>query len=347
MELKAGYTREGSSETYLGLTEADFRGNPLSRYPASQPDLLRARHRQLQLRWFVRPSEMLDLTTTAYYNGFHRHWYKIQSVNGSGISNVLDRPDGYGDELGILRGNESGDDALRVRANNRDYWSRGLQSVMGINVGTGLLRNRMELGVRVHQDSEERFQHEDGYRMVGGRMVLTSSGVPGSQSNRVSLADAFAFYLHDEIGVGGWTLSPGVRFETVDLVRRDYAAGDPDRATPSQIRENGISAWIPGVGATRVLMPSAHIFAGIHRGFGPPGPGASAEARPEESVNYEAGVRVRTRGLAIQATAFYSDYGNILGKETLATGESGVGDTHNGGSVDVQGLEGSGDYDLA
>ena len=136
LELKVGYTDEESSATYLGLTDADFAVNPLHRYPASASDLMTAEHSQVQLRHFwVRGS--VDITTTVYRNDFARNWYKLQSVLGEGISSVLDAPDQYASALAVLRGGGSDPDALRVRANNRDYYAQGVQSTVGIENADG------------------------------------------------------------------------------------------------------------------------------------------------------------------------------------------------------------------
>jgi Fe(3+) dicitrate transport protein len=62
-------------------------------------------------------------------------------------------------------------------------------------------------------------------------------------------------------------------------------------------------------------------------------------------VNYEMGARFRRGGLHLQGVGFFSDYGNILGRATLATGESGTGDLFNGGDVGVLGVELSGEWD--
>ena len=342
VELKLGYTDEESSETYLGLTDADFAVNPLQRYPASAADLMKAEHSQIQLRHFwVRGA--VDVTTTMYRNDFTRNWYKLQSVLGTGISSVLGAPDQNASALAVLRGAGSEPDALRVRANNRDYYAQGVQSTVG------LARNvhSLELGVRFHRDQEDRFQWEDAFQMLGGDMTLTTAGDPGSQSNRVSSADAVAFFLQDEIDLGRLVVSPGVRFEHIDFTRTDYAGDDPGRSAPTRVRKNQVDAWIPGVGFSYRATPALNLFWGAHKGFGPPGPGASEATRPESSANYELGGRWRDSGLAAQASAFYSDYTNVLGRVTLATAEDGTGEAFNGGEVAVVGIEASVDYDIA
>lgn len=345
LELKLGYSAEVSDETYLGLTDSDFAARPLLRYPASRFDRMDNDHQQIMLRHFVRPGGVFDLTTTIYRNDFARNWYKLQSVTGVGIANVLDDPGENAAALAILKGGESEADALKVRANNREYFARGVQSTLGISGAVGATTHGVELGVRFHQDQEDRFQWEDGFRMTGSEMILTSHGTPGSQSNRVSEAEAVAVYLQDEIGWGKLTLTPGVRWETIDFTRTDYGEQDPDRTSPAKVRENHVSAVIPGIGATYEIRPWMVAFGGVHKGFGPPGPGADAQTDAEESVSVELGARARRHGLALQLAGFASDYSNILGRATLAIGESGAGELFNGGAVDVRGIEAAVEYD--
>ena len=342
LELKLGYTDEESAETYLGLTDVDFTVNPLYRYPASESDVMKAEHSQIQLRHFWTRGAV-DVTTTAYRNDFLRNWYKLESVLGTGISKVLDAPDENAPALAILRGEGSDPDALRVRANNREYFAEGVQSTVGLGLG----RHELELGIRFHRDQEDRFQWEDAFQMQGSTMVLTTPGEPGSQSNRVSSADALAFFVQDEGELGRLIVTPGVRFEHINFARTDYASDDPARTEPTRVRENRVNAWIPGIGLSYRAAPALNLFWGVHKGFGPQGPGAAEATRPESSVNYEFGGRWRNSGLAAQASAFYSDYTNILGRATLATAEAGTGEAYNGGDAAVAGVEVSVDYDFA
>jgi Fe(3+) dicitrate transport protein len=346
LELKLGRTSEVSDETYLGLTESDFRIAPFRRYQASQLDDFDADHEQVQLRHVLRPSGRFDVTTVAYRNDFHRNWYKLQDVGGKDLAEILGEPDAFAGELAVIRGANSEPGALRVRANNRDYYGRGVQSVMGVLLGAGAVEHELEVGLRYHEDQEDRFQHDDRYQMLDGEMILTAEGAPGSQANRVSDARAWAFFLQDQVSLGRWILTPGMRYETIDFTRTDFAADDPERKGTPAVLENGVDVLIPGAGASFAATSELSFFGGVHRGFGPPGPGADQETKAEESVNYELGSRYERGVLNAQVAGFYNDYENILGRATLATGESGSGDLFNGGAVKVIGLEVSAEADL-
>lgn len=339
LEVKLGKTKQVSDETYLGLTDEDFRADPLRRYAGSQQDVFRSDHEQYQVRHFVGLTPEIDVTTVAYRNDFSRNWYKLQSINAINISSILDDTEKFATELDIARGAASDADAMKVRANARTYYGQGVQSVVGWRPRIGATRNLFEFGVRYHADQEDRFQHEDGFRMVDGAMLLTSSGRPGSQSNRVSDARAWAFFVQDQIDWGRWSFNPGVRVEAIELVRTDYAADDPGRTAPTRVRTNDLAVAVPGLGVGYDVSSELRLFGGVHKGFGPPAPGSSEFTEAEKSVNYEVGMRYERGALGVDLTGFFNDYSNLLGADTLSSGGTGSGDLFNGGDVDVIGIE--------
>jgi Fe(3+) dicitrate transport protein len=346
LELKLNRYDELSDETYLGLTDADFRATPLRRYAASQEDVLEARQSQVQLRHFLRPTRWLDITTVAYRNDVFREWYKLQSVMGRGLNAVVSDPDAHAAELAVLRGADSPENALRIRSNHREYVAQGIQTTLGLRFGALGARHDIEIGVRYHEDSEDRVQQEDAYTMTGGRMVITAAGAPGTQENRLGQARARAFFVQNHMTMGPVTLTPGVRHESIEFTRTDWPLGDVPRGEPSRVRENAVDVWIPGIGGSVLLSPSARVFAGVHKGFGPPGPGAHEATKAETSVSFELGTDFHLGGAALQLVGFYSDYDNILGASTLASGGDGTGNLYNGGAVDVVGLEAMAEVDL-
>ena len=346
-EVKLGSTEQDSEETYLGLTDDDFAINPNRRYAASQIDRFDSNHRQYQARYFVAVPGGLDVTTVVYRNNFARNWFKLQSIGGNSISRIFGSPETYADELAIARGSDSDPDTLKVRANNRQYYSQGIQSVLGLHRHLGNAQHRFEFGFRYHEDQEARLQHEDGFQMSGGRMNRTSFGPPGSQSNRLSDAEARSFFFQDEIQWDRWTVIPGIRYENIDLTRTDFSKTDPGRTDPTRVRTNAVEVVIPGVGVNFDASQNVRLFGGVHKGFSPPGPGSNEFTEAEDSVNYEFGVGLGQPGFNTQLVAFYSDYGNLLGADTLAAGGQGTGDLYNGGEARVVGMEASVSFDPA
>ncbi len=338
LELKLGKTEQYDDETYLGLTEGDFAKTPLRRYAGSAADFFESDHEQVQLSWFAQLSERVDLTAIAYNNDFYRNWHKLQSVGGTAISSVLDDPLLHADEMEVLRGeSDSGVDYLTVRNNRRNYFGRGVQTVLGWDPSA---RHDLEVGVRYHEDEEDRFQNEDGYAMRDGDMVLTSVGAPGSQSNRISSADAWAVFLVDRVELGDWTLTPGLRYESIDLLRRDFGKHDPERTGSAlKMRSNSVDQLIPGLGASYRVTPSSVVFAGVHKGFAPPAPGSTEEVEAEEAINYELGYRLAGTTTSAELTGFFNDFDNLLGTDTLSSGGEGTGDQFNGGAARIWGLE--------
>jgi Fe(3+) dicitrate transport protein len=338
VEIKLGRTDQDGDETYLGLTDADFALTPVRRYAASQVDRFTSSHEQYQVRHLLAVRNW-NVATTAYRNNFGRAWYKLESVSGRSLGSVLAAPDTWAAEMAVLTGGDSAANALAVRNNNRTYYGTGVQSVFGTGFELRGMTHQFEAGIRVHEDEEDRFQQDDGYQMVGGRMVLTRAGAPGSQTNQVVGASAVALFVSDTISAGRWSFTPGLRYESIDLVRTDYARTDPDRTAPTAVTRTGVDVAIPGMGVNLAIDDDTAVFAGVHKGFAPPGPGVAAETKAEESLNYELGVRSSRGGVSTSLLAFFNDYSNLLGRDTLSAGGSGDGDLFNGGQARVGGLE--------
>lgn len=346
LRVKAGYTDQVSDETYLGLTESDFWQNPNRRYAASAGDVFLGEHDQLQASYIFDPDSNWRGEITAYRNNFARNWFKLQSVNGTGISSILDDPIAFADEFGYLTGATSPDNAIVKRHNNREYYSQGVQAQITWDLGIGDTDIAFTTGVRVHEDEEDRLQKEDSFRMDDSLLVLTNSGAPGSTTNRVSSAEALSYFVDTEIRRGNWIFTPGARFEDIDMQRLDYATDDPTRAAgPTRVRENSASVFIPGMGALYRVNDQWRVLAGVHKGFNPPGPGSSASE--ESSTNFEFGTRFSSDRMSFEAIYFLNDYDNLVGTVTASTGGSGqIGDQFDGGEVLVQGIEFSADYGL-
>lgn len=320
LELKLGYTEEDSKETYLGLSNQDFNNDPYRRYAASQLDNMQADHQQYQLRHFA-DFNSFDVTTTLYRNDFSRNWYKLRDT-------VTDDTD------------KTGADALTLRANNRDYYSQGVQSVVGTEFKSGKLEHKLKFSARYHQDEEDRFQRDDTYELVDGVMNLTAYGPEGGAGNRALSAKATSLFINDDIKFGKLTVSPGLRYEHIKLKRVDHSK-------PSSNNTNIVDAYIPGIGSIYKVNDNLSTFASVHKGFAPPTP-SSEDPKKEDSVNYELGLRYNKGSFKSEIVGFYNDYSNMLGECTISSGGNCTeGDQVNAGGVEVKGFELSASYNLA
>ena len=248
-----------------------------------------------------------------------------------------------GELQAILDGADTAEGSIQVRNNSREYYSRGVQLVFNMTAQSGMASHNLQAGLRYHRDQEDRLQRNDTYQQLNGQLVLNEYGLEGNAGNRVQDADAWAAYIFDRIEWNQWTLTPGLRYENIDLSRTrwqtnsdDPSSRDPDNYRDS--RENKVDIWLPGIGALYEIKASTIVVAGVHRGFATPtnSPGVD----PEQSTNYELGVRHDAGPINLEAMFFFNDYKNLVGVCTNSSGsDCSPGDAFNGKGVHIPGLE--------
>ena len=341
--VKAGSTVERSNETYLGLTLNDFNSTPMRRYAGSQADKMELEHDQFSIQYALTLPSGLKFVTTAYRTNTHRNWYKLDKVKdttgtSASIADITDQPLAHPYAYGVITGANSIDNSLQVKANNRNYQSSGIQMLVDHRLSGANMDHAIEGGLRVHNDYMDRYQWTDGHSMNAGQMQLTASGTPGTESNRVASANAVAGHLAYTVTRKGLSVSPGLRFEHMTLAQDEYGKNDPGRSGTDLVRtENTVDVWIPGIGVEQRITERFSTFGGIHKGFSPPG--TDPTTKPEESVNYELGMRSKAAAWEIQLIGFFNDYSELLGTDLAAAGGTGSGDLFNAGSATVKGLE--------
>jgi len=343
LQIKLADVTETSLETYLGLSEMDFADTPFRRYAASAKDVMNTNQTQAVLTHTISKSKSLELSTDVYRTTFHRNWYKLdRAIDAAGttmnLGSILDSPEDFSEVYSYLTGSSTiGEAGLDVKANNRNYYTEGIQSRLIYTFGKTDVKNRIILGSRFHRDCVDRFQWRDRYAMDNGTMELVTPGIYGTAGNRVESAIAFANYLRATLHFGDLTLTPGLRYEKMTFERYDYGSSDLERLGDGDYRSNKVSVLLPGVGLNYQVSSSLDVFAGVHRGFIPPG--SKPETMPELSINSELGIRFSHRYASAQLVVFSNNYANLLGSDLNASGGTGSGDLFNGGSAIANGLE--------
>lgn len=355
-ELKLQYADQDSNQSYLGLTDADFDRDAFRRYGVSALDNIETEHEQVILRYQFQLSEALSLSATAYNNEHERNWFKTEGVDldGSIDAQDFDRTswasiisainngssiDGFSPQQlqGILDGSlDTVAGSIQLRANDREYFSRGLQLGLNWNGQFGGASHSVEVGLRIHEDEEDRLQRNSTYSQRDGRLVLDDLGELGNAGNRVQEAEALSVHIFDRIEYGDWTFTPGLRYEDIEQQRTRY--NDGAARTFRDSRENDTSVLLPGMGVLYQASDAVSLLAGVHKGF--TAPSNSPGVEEEEAINYELGVRYRTADLSAEAIAFFSDYENLLGECTNSSGaDCEPGEAFNGDAATVQGIE--------
>ena len=315
-EVKLSYQDEVSNETYMGLTDADFRRDPYQRYAASALDQMK-NHRSAYVLSHVleAPERGIKLRTSVYRHDYTRVWRKLNHFAGSELFDVVTNPDnpsldGY---LAVLRGesdSQTGGETLWIGPNDRTFVSQGIQSVLDVNFSRGALTHRFQSGARLHYDEILRRHSESAYALQGGQLVPFDSAPVVTAANRDSTY-ALSLHMVDAINYRKLTLTPGIRAELIRSRSENFLSAT-DRSAYK-------AALLPGIGAYYELTQTLGVLAGVYRGFSPPPPG-KPDGKPEYSVNYEAGARMTSDRLRVEAIGFYNDYQNLTDICTQASG---------------------------
>lgn len=338
LDLKLQYSTELSDQTYVGLSEADFKDDAHERYGLTQQDEMDNEHKEVTLSHLVEFGST-QITTTGYFIEFKRDWFKVDKIGGDGINNVIDCANTgncgsnittQADAIAVLHGEQAAD--IKIKHNNRSYESKGIQTRIKHQLETTSIDHGIEFGLRYHEDSEDRDQPTETWKQdASGNLTYSSTGTP---STRLTEATAWSAYLSDDMKIGQWIVSPGVRHENYEI-KRD--------GSDTKVTEQNVT--LLGLGSTYQINQQLLVFAGMHEGHSPaPNDG---KTDPEEALNSELGLRFNNENLYAETTAFYSDYSNLVGvcSASGGAGDCSIGDASNAGEATVQGLEALIKYD--
>ena len=328
LAVKAGVYDEISNSTYVGLTQPMFERDPnLNAVPS---DALDVERRSGSLSHAVTVSPTSTLSSSAFLYSTKRYWGRQD----------FDRSDRGRDYLGVVGDPSLSGGALYLRNSagnrNREFDVYGAQS----NFSRQHTYGQLDLGARcIHEKARD--------RRINGDVFDARAGV--TRDDEFRYGRAFAGYVQNQFKIGSRiSLTPGARFVRYRQERhivRKRVQGVP---TDVNIRkDNGVTTVIPGLGFSIRAVDDLTLFAGVHRGFAPPGTkiainsnGENLELDSELSWNYEAGVRLAgQRAVSGEFTLFRMDFSNQI----ITAAESGGATTTvtNGGATMHQGFESS------
>jgi len=347
IEGKLGISKEVSNETYLGLTDADFRADPHRRYAASALDRMDNWRTQATLGWSVLAFDAFEFKATLYRHDFARSWKKFTGFTGGpSVEEVLANPEGGIRALyhAILQGEEDssgdGNDGVVLGTNDRTYVSQGVDALARHAFDTGPMAHEVRAGLRVHQDAIVRNHWVEDWAMTEGSLVREGGQAVSADTEASSLAIAG----HLSYSASGWglTLRPGIRVESIHSRFADHALGE--ESTGSQL------VTLLGLGSHYAITQEWGLLAGVHEGFSPMAPGQDESLKEERSLNYEAGVRYEgAEGARLEVIGFWSEYGNLLAQCSFASGclAEDLDKQFNAGEVRIQGVEVMGEHAFA
>lgn len=343
VDLKIQYSTEASNMSYLGLSDVDFDDDPDRRYGLTEKDQMENTHSGINLSYLIEVNESLSLNVTGYYNQFKRDWFKVDKIDGEGISNVIaDANAGNAAVIDFLHGGDVED--IEIKHNNREYTSKGVQGRVDWLFNTGSVAHDFNAGLRVHRDTMDRYQPVEAFDQVNGSLVFNSVSQPAGSNNREEYAGAFSFWFMDTLSLGDSVdLSLVLRREYIETERKEYGVS---RDQLIGYRENTTDEWLPGVGLTWSVTDSWQLLGGVHKGMSPAGGGALDDTDPEKSMNYEGGFRFTRSALSADVIGFYSDYTNSIRNCSVANPCSGGVDsgTEQLGEAKIKGVEASMSY---
>ena len=345
IELKLSSTDFDANETYLGITDEDFGANPYTRYAATRNDRINTYASRGYLRHFAELSGNASLKTTAYFSNFHRNWFKLDKVNGKSAYKEWDDPS----FLAVVKGQAAGE--LRNKANNRDYTSKGIESVLTYDLALGSLDNQVKFGVRYHEDEVNRLQWYQHYTQdANGNLSTAGPDAPsGKAGDRRQNTEAWSLYLEDRIAIKDKLIvTPGIRYESLDY-SYDQNTRTSDKSPAAGTGD--LDVVTGSLGLSYDLQDSLNLFAGVYRGASLPDPRSyirSGESLKEESsVSYELGARYQNEAFSATGAIFYSSLSDFIVPKNLGTGfeefQGGervvVDDGPNDGEISSLGLE--------
>jgi Fe(3+) dicitrate transport protein len=280
---KFTYYENDANISYRGLFLGEYKAG--AEHNPAPDDYFLTERKSLDLNhmWEIRPG--MSLNSVLYWSEVSRDYWRFAVDNAA--STAAGR--------WVYTDNVDG--------NNRSFDRIGLDSRLTVANTLFGVHGEAEIGVRVMQEE-----------MLDQRVRATRA-TPRSgpiDTDRIDTATSYALFAQNRFDVTDrLSITPGLRIENYEQERKDRrnAANDGDSSN---------TEYLPGIGATYQLNPSAQLYGSVYKAFSPPlnsqsiVTGVDQQLDAEHSLNVEFGLRGRRGQLGYELTAFQMDFDNQI-----------------------------------
>lgn len=232
----------------------------------------------------------------------------------------------------------------------RTYYTFGIEPRVSHVFDLGPTTQEASVGYRYLKEG----MHEEASRLalVNNQPVVTRTSDGHVFQDRTGGTEAHAVYIDDKIDVGNWTVTPGIRFESISTEWHDRPVLDT-AGRPVQEKRRSIDSNepLPALSVMYHMSEAWKLFANYETSFGSLqyfqlGQGGSGDntangLNPEKAKTYEIGTRYNDDVWGGEVTLFYIDFDKELQYISNDVGWTNLGATTH------QGLEASVHYDMA
>jgi len=333
MGIKLGLYDESSNSTYVGLTQAMYESESYDQTQLAPDDELAIRRYSGSLIHDFFFNKDLQLRTTLFAYTTKRNWSRQDfAVNPSSTATYIRTVGDTSQPGGALYFLD------RTGNRNRAFDVYGIEPRLTFNNHILGMDQNFQIGARFlfERALEQR---------IDGTMSRPTSGL--LREDEVRTGYAWSSYIQSHIQPSTRLhITPGVRLEHFRYERDIMRLNNEVR---NQVNSNNLTEIIPGIGFNYEIANASTVFAGIHRGFGPPrvkdaisNSGYAEELDAEHSWNMEIGTRLNpTNFLQAEITLYRMAFANQIIPISESSGNGGMGNASlvNGGATSHRGLE--------
>jgi len=309
LTLRGDFYRQDEQGAAFGLTEAEYRTIGARYNPDKNASFINDRW-STSATYEHSFNNDVTLETSFYWSSYERNWWRQQNefptenqCQASYPAYQSNRLNGIPIDMDLCAYNVG-------RKRNYETW--GVAPTLHAKHDLFGIESRLDAGFRAHFENQHR-------EMIRGNSPNARDGQLLEKNDR--FADAYSGFVQNKFIWNDWTLTPGVRVESVSYERKNLLNGTAGQSSLTEI--------LPSFAMTYSPIDEATLFFGIHRGFAPPrvedavynDTGGSAEIGPEISWNTEFGIRARpTVGVKTELTYFHNDFDALTVLGTVGGG---------------------------